>query len=70
MPTASQLKQQTNRTRQDKDRPLSAPSRCDEHNHIHDIKDQLPKKNPIDVPGLHSDREGFPVGRDGEPEKQ
>ena len=40
----------------------------DEHQHIHDIKDELlPKTNTMDVPGLHSDREGLSIGADGQP---
>jgi len=43
----------------DAQRGGKASGQTDEHQHIHDIKDDLPKPNPMDVPGLHKQaREG------------
>jgi len=51
----------------DAQRGGTTSGQIDEQQHIHDIKDELPKENPMDVPGLHSDPEGLPVGPDGQP---
>ena len=51
----------------DAQRGGTTSGQMDESKRLHDIKDKLRKQNPVDVPGMQSDREGLPIGPDGQP---